>query len=191
MRRSRFLLQEEEGNKANVSNLFTIMQKQRNQFIKANKMQKETTANYRHTESLNYFYFKDEASHTHTPQINKERKQKKKGTSLASSAGVVRVPSARPLPRTCPLKQKDDDDEPASPPGSTRRRLNEAPLDRATSLSPNPNRLSSLSETPLYFACTQKAPRTPSWLLHDPNSKLNRARPACPHAVLMPQTPPP
>jgi len=50
---------------------------------------------------------------------------------------AARVPSARPLPRTCPLKQKsrDDDDEPASPPGSTRRRLNK------TSLSPNPNRL--------------------------------------------------
>ena len=61
-------------------------------------MQKATTATYATHGKLRLILLEqDEASHTHTPQINQERKQKKKGTSLASSAGVVRVPSARPL----------------------------------------------------------------------------------------------
>ena len=72
MRRSKVFNARRKGRQKenSASNLFTkIMQKQRNQFIKANQMQKETTANYRHTESLNYFYSKDEASrHTHTHQ---------------------------------------------------------------------------------------------------------------------------
>ena len=46
------------------------------QFISNNEMQKETTANYRHTESLLYYYLKDEAStpDTHSHKNPNERK---------------------------------------------------------------------------------------------------------------------
>ena len=113
------------------------MQKQRNQFIKANKMQKDTTANYRHTESLNYFYFKDEASHTHTPQINKERKQKKKG----NFPGVVR------WCRSCPVGTSSPSHVSSEAKRRRRRtsfstRLHTTATERTRlPLSPNPNRL--------------------------------------------------
>ena len=71
-------------------------------------MQNETTANTRHTESLLYYYFARQGlTHTHTPQINPERNKEKLPWW---SAGVVRIPSARPLPRTCPPKQTPRDD---------------------------------------------------------------------------------
>ena len=49
-------------------------------------MQKKTTANYRHTENLNYFYFNGRGltTHTHTQTQNKRNK---KGTSLPCRPG--------------------------------------------------------------------------------------------------------
>ena len=72
------------------------------------KCKKRNTANTRHTESLLYYYFARQGlTHTHTPQINPERNKEKLPWW---SAGVVRIPSARPLPRTCPPKQTPRDD---------------------------------------------------------------------------------
>ena len=78
MRRSKVFNARRKGRQKenSASNLFTkIMQKQRNQFIKANQMQKETTANYRHTESLFYYYFTRQGLTTHTHPNPKERKR--------------------------------------------------------------------------------------------------------------------
>ena len=79
IRRSRFLLHKKKSKKKNANKkhcryLFTS-KNVRNQFILANVMQKRNTANTRHTESLFYDYFTRRGlTHTHTPQIIKERK---------------------------------------------------------------------------------------------------------------------
>ena len=60
-------------------------------------MQNETTANYRHTGSLYYYYFTDKAFHTHTRTNKKnpgEKETKEKELPwLCWFAGVVRLPS--------------------------------------------------------------------------------------------------
>ena len=72
------------------------------------KCKKRNTANTRHTESLLYYYFARQGlTHSHSP--NKPREKEIKEKLSWRSAGVVRIPSARPLPRTCPPKQTPRD----------------------------------------------------------------------------------
>ena len=89
------------------------MQKQRNQFIKANRLQKETTASYRHTESLNYFYFVGQGltADTHAQKPSEKEKKIKEPPFRAGpgrAAGLGRV-SARMAPNLAAAHPRSSD----------------------------------------------------------------------------------